>query len=959
MFSLAVALMSLGFFFNGSETYAQSYGPKIDWRGNLLDWDIDWTGYPYNLYVPNWSTATQIVWKCSESGFSNGLPTIGTNVNGTACISIWSPSTSPQEVYIPHPQSGIWYRVNLDISGIIQSTEPVYITYNRKEQTPTITNTTSTTVTAPLYQTGKPYHLVCDMNEDGSYNDINSGYCPTNQGIWSAHSTPERCSPYVATTQNFHEIIENTGLWINDRWPYSILNENHACVVPWTVQLPVDPIDPGFIPRPGLCGTAHNSSFATAPTTNLCQRGTPSPVNGTGPWDWQCSGINGGAAVSCTAQTSNSVAQTDCPSCRDVWCQDQFGTIVDDSLCDANMMPVLTGTVPAGSVSWCPLNSINGACGPLHGQTVLVSGLEILNPLNLCSAGTVSWYLAHHGIASWQCLGANGGSTVSCNTEPLITVVTQCSDVAGNACTDDTQCGTWGTCSDSTTQIVWMPQSVNPTDRSPTHPQYNNVCRIPRSDGSLPTYNWAATACLVPSQDYMDTHFPDGYVGSCTALHEQHGLAWLNCGWKAESVSYSTCECAWWSCAEVTGNSCTNDSQCGEWGACLSAWISVWLPDFKAGAEFVGLTVDNRNSTHPWWNTLCEVWNQALGTAPWSMVGSTGPVNTCLEEVSNRPYYKNYCRNMNLNTHGALRCGTTVTTTTNTCGCTENYAWDIGEWWMCWSGTTTSGESCQIARYPDLDNATAEYYGASRCDKSTQEQCNTEDAWIQTALNEYFEPSGSQWQNPVIGAQSPEFALVGDPNGFDANNYAVHSYVDLNAMGYNTMLIDYNVGWPENYLDLTYPFNNPTGNFPLVENTDSANGVWNRTLWPVCVWLPTITVSDNMQNRTVVCRNSSGAIVADSFCPQPKPDTTQTCGGSWGGSTAYVCTQQWSQGNFVESTLPWNQQACDTDAWSYGLDINGHWAWSLVCATSAPANCLCTVGSLEPDCSASQLEITP
>ena len=38
------------------------------------------------------------------------------------------------------------------------------------------------------------------------------------------------------------------------------------------------------------------------------------------------------------------------------------------------------------------------------------------------------------------------------------------------------------------------------------------------------------------------------------------------------------------------------------------------------------------------------------------------------------------------------------------------------------------------------------------------------------------------------------------------------------------------------------------------------------------------------QTRTVVCKNNSGVIVADSFCAQPKPNTTQplscntTCG---------------------------------------------------------------------------------
>ena len=35
--------------------------------------------------------------------------------------------------------------------------------------------------------------------------------------------------------------------------------------------------------------------------TNLCSAGNPSPVSGTGPWTWNCNGINGGTSSQCTA----------------------------------------------------------------------------------------------------------------------------------------------------------------------------------------------------------------------------------------------------------------------------------------------------------------------------------------------------------------------------------------------------------------------------------------------------------------------------------------------------------------------------------------------------------------------------------------------------------------------------------------------------------------------------------
>jgi hypothetical protein len=54
----------------------------------------------------------------------------------------------------------------------------------------------------------------------------------------------------------------------------------------------------------GVCGSANGQTFAAAPTANFCTAGTPSTVNGTGPWSWTCVGINGGSTDNCTANTS-------------------------------------------------------------------------------------------------------------------------------------------------------------------------------------------------------------------------------------------------------------------------------------------------------------------------------------------------------------------------------------------------------------------------------------------------------------------------------------------------------------------------------------------------------------------------------------------------------------------------------------------------------------------------------
>jgi prepilin-type N-terminal cleavage/methylation domain-containing protein len=54
-------------------------------------------------------------------------------------------------------------------------------------------------------------------------------------------------------------------------------------------------------PIVGSCGSANGFSFYTAPTENLCSSGTASPISGSGPWSWNCTGAYTGGDASCTA----------------------------------------------------------------------------------------------------------------------------------------------------------------------------------------------------------------------------------------------------------------------------------------------------------------------------------------------------------------------------------------------------------------------------------------------------------------------------------------------------------------------------------------------------------------------------------------------------------------------------------------------------------------------------------
>jgi uncharacterized repeat protein (TIGR02543 family) len=58
-----------------------------------------------------------------------------------------------------------------------------------------------------------------------------------------------------------------------------------------------------FSPNPinGACGSSDVGTFTAAPTTNLCSAGNQTVISGTGPWTWQCTGLNGGTSAMCLA----------------------------------------------------------------------------------------------------------------------------------------------------------------------------------------------------------------------------------------------------------------------------------------------------------------------------------------------------------------------------------------------------------------------------------------------------------------------------------------------------------------------------------------------------------------------------------------------------------------------------------------------------------------------------------
>ena len=174
----------------------------------------------------------------------------------------------------------------------------------------------------------------------------------------------------------------------------------------------------------GVCGNTDGTSVAAAPATDLCASGTASGVSGEGPWSWACSGSNGGAVGSCSA---NKIVPPKPPGLAvNGQCGAANGTMVSsqpsDDLCGAGEV---SGPVGNGPWNWScvgvnggmtvsctaplqPPAPIDGACGDANGISTLVRPQS-----GLCSSGIVG-AVNGNGPWTWTCSGANGGTPASC-----------------------------------------------------------------------------------------------------------------------------------------------------------------------------------------------------------------------------------------------------------------------------------------------------------------------------------------------------------------------------------------------------------------------------------------------------------------------------------------------------------------------------------------------------------------
>jgi len=169
----------------------------------------------------------------------------------------------------------------------------------------------------------------------------------------------------------------------------------------------------GDIPLDGSCGSSNGSSFYTAPTENLCTLGTPSAVDGSGPWTWTCAGSYGGLSPACAANIS---LDGSCGSSNG----ENLSSIPTENLCSYGEASEVGGSGPwdwtcagtnGGTTASCSTGDlpVAGVCGSSDGLNFYTAPSA-----NLCSVGSSS-EVSGSGPWDWTCAGSGGGATDSCS----------------------------------------------------------------------------------------------------------------------------------------------------------------------------------------------------------------------------------------------------------------------------------------------------------------------------------------------------------------------------------------------------------------------------------------------------------------------------------------------------------------------------------------------------------------
>ncbi|MFA6348504.1 MAG: PKD domain-containing protein, partial [Candidatus Paceibacterota bacterium] len=205
-------------------------------------------------------------------------------------------------------------------------------------------------------------------------------------------------------------------------WYWSCVGSNGGSTANCSANKTASPVN-------GQCGSSNGGSFSSAPTSGLCDSGTPSSVAGSGPWTWKCTGTSGGIIAYCSASKTITV-DGKCGAAN----EGSYTTVPIVGLCSQGTAttPIFNGTnrwawnctgINNGTTETCYANKItliNGECGSSNGGSFSSAPTS-----GLCDSGTPS-SVAGSGPWTWKCNGISGGTTAYCNATKVAIVNGKC-----------------------------------------------------------------------------------------------------------------------------------------------------------------------------------------------------------------------------------------------------------------------------------------------------------------------------------------------------------------------------------------------------------------------------------------------------------------------------------------------------------------------------------------------------
>jgi len=385
--------------------------------------------------------------------------------------------------------------------------------------------------TCPLVDAGNGYSVSVLISPNSNGGDPNTSF------------STNLCSSFTATA------INNLGSGTN----LPCGNTHFVGALQWNATYIKTPVA-------GVCGTSNGKSLSSAPSTNLCSKGSNSTVStNSSTYTWSCYGTNGGATASCSATRllpENGV----CGVAKDTCTKGTFGDTGDTS---TQYKWNCNGTNGGSNVACSAVIPINGSCGTTNNSCVVGSLSDI--------ADTSTQY-------KWNCNGANGGVAASCVLNKPI---------PGACGAYNNQTGTWPTgsswCSPSTTSPSPWTQTG---DTSANGGVWKWTCPGTYGGVSSPTCQFTQTCpsgqtlvngqCLAcgSANGVVSFGFPSSNLCSAgTATNQAPSTTSANHTWKC-TINTSSLNCSAPRC--VSGQTyCSSTNSCVTTGTCAVNTLNV------------------------------------------------------------------------------------------------------------------------------------------------------------------------------------------------------------------------------------------------------------------------------------------------------------------------------------------------------------------------------------------------